>query len=209
MAFSSLGQLVGGLERRPQWRSHQQFQAILEHWPTVVGALVAAQTHPLTIRRQVLTVSTSSPVWAQNLSFQRHHILTKLLVHVPDHGIKDIRFSPAQWTHLSTSGQFGDPDRWSRSTALGASLKTYHLEQSDARQLWSYHPCKLPHRPSSLQAADSHHSAETPGQIFHDWAAQIQARSQHLPKCPSCASPAPTGELKRWGVCSLCAVKKW
>ncbi|NER00047.1 MAG: DUF721 domain-containing protein [Cyanothece sp. SIO2G6] len=213
MAFSSLGKLVGGLERRPQWRSHQQFQAILEHWPTVVGEMVAAQTHPIAICRQVLNVSTSSPVWAQNLGFQRHHILTKLSVHIPDHTLKDIRFSPAQWPNLRTSRQIPGNK--------GRSPKTYHLDQSEARQLWSYHPCQLPHQSSEdgpqdyktwepkAQEHDPHPVSDTPTQIFHNWAVQIQARSQHLPRCPSCSSPTPIGELERWGVCSLCAAKRW
>ncbi|MGK7887904.1 MAG: DUF721 domain-containing protein [Leptolyngbyaceae cyanobacterium] len=206
MALSSLGQLVGSLEQRPQWRSHQQFQAILEHWPTAVGELVAAQTHPLAIRRQVLDVATSSSVWAQNLAFQRHHILAKLSGYIPDHSLKDIRFSPAQWRQLRPTkpqGQQHYPDTPSET------LKTYHLEQSEARQLWSYHPCKLSHH--SRQSESSHPVPHplSPTQTFQDWATQVQARSQHLPKCPSCGSPTPSGELKRWGVCSLCATKKW
>ncbi|NET10083.1 MAG: DUF721 domain-containing protein, partial [Symploca sp. SIO2B6] len=117
VTFSSLEQLVGHLESRPQWRSHQQFQQILDCWPKVVGPIVAAQTCPLSIQRHVLRVSTSSAVWAQNLAFQRPHILKKLTSYMPEHSLKDIRFSPAKWTDLHKAGS---------KQQGGRSLKQYH-----------------------------------------------------------------------------------
>ena len=212
MEFTSLQQLVGTLERRPEWRSHQQFQDLLVCWPEVVGSVVAAQTRPLSIQRHVLMVSTSSPVWAQNLSFQRHHILKKLSAYIPGHSLKDIRFSPAKWREVRQS-KGTDP----------RSLKAYHFEQSEARALWSYHPSKMPQTssksspqslpettpPPSTQETEKPLFEDDPVHVFHHWAAQIQRRSQHLPKCPKCQCPTPAGELKRWSVCSLCATHDW
>lgn len=205
MSFSSLESLVGTLEHRPQWQSHQRLRQILDCWPQVVGDVVAVQTRPLSIRRDVLSVSTSTPVWSQNLAFQRHHILHKLSTYVPDHQLTDIRFSTAQWLELRKSSK--------GNQGVKQSLKRYHLDQSEARSLWSYHPCKLT---SSSQSASPNPSDKksdpkmaTPVQTFHDWAAKIQMRSQRLPKCPRCLSPAPIGELQRWSVCSLCVSQDW
>ncbi|NEP50291.1 MAG: DUF721 domain-containing protein, partial [Moorea sp. SIO3C2] len=32
---------------------------------------------------------------------------------------------------------------------------------------------------------------------------------QNLPLCPQCKCPTPPGELQRWDVCGLCAIKQW
>ena len=153
VSFSSLESLVGTLERRPQWRSHQKFQQILECWPQVVGDVVAVQTRPLSIQRNVLSVSTSTPVWSQNLAFQRHHILRKLSTHIPDHQLKDIRFSPAKWLDLrkSSKGYAAKGDGAQRNIGVKA-LKQYHFDHSEARSLWSYHPCKLTPSPRLAQS---------------------------------------------------------
>lgn len=250
MPFTSLETLVTTLEHRPQWRSHQKFQRILTCWPQVVGDLVAVQTRPLSMQRQVLSVSTSTPVWAQNLAFQRHHILKKLTDYVPDHQLKDIRFSPAKWLELNKKARAGQGSRFPLKKG-NPTLKNYHFEQSEARSLWSYHPCKLipssrlgdaqtapqastdetqakrnrlkqPKRKDpreqqpastpiypSLSSDSNQQLGGTPVETFHDWAAQIQARSQRLPKCPRCGSPSPIGELQRWSVCSLCIAQDW
>ena len=139
VSFSSLESLVGTLEHRPQWRSHQKFQQILDCWPQIVGDVVAVQTRPMSIQRNVLSVSTSTPVWSQNLAFQRQHILKKLGTYVPDHQLKDIRFSPAKWLDIRKSSN--------KNMSVKRSLKRYHFDQSEARSLWSYHPCKLTESP--------------------------------------------------------------
>ncbi|MEM9220073.1 MAG: DUF721 domain-containing protein [Cyanobacteria bacterium P01_F01_bin.150] len=237
MSFSSLESLVCTLERRPQWRSHQKFQKILDCWAQVVGDVVAVQTRPLSIWRDVLSVSTSTPVWSQNLAFQRHHILRNLSTYVPDHQLKDIRFSPTKWLELSkfskdtpfqgvstqslspqsngSKGKVTKDGSAEKNAGIKRSLKNYHFEQSEARSLWSYHPCKLapsPQLDSSRPITPPSPEPDitpTPVQTFHDWAAKIQKRSQRLPKCPRCHAPTPVGELQRWSVCSLCVSQDW
>lgn len=233
VSFSSLESLVGNLERRPQWRSHQTFLQILESWPQVVGDVVAVQTRPLFIQRHVLSVSTSTSVWSQNLAFQRHYILQKLTDHVPNHQLKDIRFSPAKWLDIRKASKTAKAYTFKDGDAMKRSLKRYNFEQSEARSLWSYHPSKLTPSPRPSQGKQTQPQKQktqakhpkgqtrspasepdlapstTPVQTFHDWAAKIQMRSQRLPKCPRCDSPTPIGELQRWSVCSLCVSQDW
>ncbi|MEN9221503.1 MAG: DUF721 domain-containing protein, partial [Thermostichus sp. BF3_bins_97] len=76
-----LDQALGGVDSHPLWAELKQMQTLRQLWPETVGAVVAAQTHPLSVRRQVLQVATSTPAWAQNLAFQRHLILKKLNSH--------------------------------------------------------------------------------------------------------------------------------
>lgn len=76
--FKSLHHILDVIENQPGWEVQQQFRLILSHWSGVVGATVADHTRPTGIDRSVLWVATSSPIWAQELTFKRHLILQKL-----------------------------------------------------------------------------------------------------------------------------------
>ena len=190
MSFSSLESLVGTLERRPQWRSHQKFQQILDCWPQVVGDVVAVQTRPLGIQRNVLSVSTSTPVWSQNLAFQRHHILKKLGTYIPDHQLTDIRFSPAKWRDIRKSS--------TDKMGMKRSLKRYHFDQSEARSLWSYHPCKLPafphlapDKPSKTSNRNYPSQADKPRPKVKQGEKAIAPSSPVSPQVTDSSAPSP------------------
>lgn len=183
MAFQSLRQALTSIEQQPAWQTRWQFQRVLDCWPTVVGGVVAAQTRPVAIQRRVLQVATSSPVWAQNLLFERHRILAKLNPQLPE-PLTDIRFSTAQWR---VSGQPSTAER--------------------SPQPWREHPSYVPALPDDIRREQP--SATTPEGAFQNWARVVRARSQHLPKCPQCHCPTPPGELERWAVCGLCIVQQW
>lgn len=180
--FNSLNHVLGAIEHQDRWQSRRQFQKLLACWMEVVGVAVAAQTRPIEIQRKVLQVATSSPAWAQNLAFERHLILTKLNDRLAL-GIKDIRFSAAQW-------QTGD-----------------RLFTTDSLSLWQSHPSRL-NDPTPFTSAASSQPAD-PQTAFRSWARQMRNRSQHLPLCPTCHCPAPEGELTRWSTCALCAAKQF
>ncbi|MEO0407269.1 MAG: DUF721 domain-containing protein [Cyanobacteria bacterium P01_A01_bin.135] len=179
MALTSLIQLVKTFNRHPAWRQQQQFQRLLVIWPQAVGAAVASNAQPVAIRRQRLVVATASPVWAQTLSFERHHILQKLQRHLPELACRDIQFSTANWN--SPKGDIGNE-----------------------LAVWRDHPsrvaakakAKAP-RPDSAPAA------------FHLWQQQVHSRAQGLPPCPRCGCATPKGELDRWAMCSLCIAQQW
>jgi predicted nucleic acid-binding Zn ribbon protein len=96
MSFNSLERLIQKWEDRPELQQIQQFRQIVAAWLDVVGTPVAKHTRPHSLNRGMLFVATSSPAWAQNLTFQRYQILNKLnpLLSQP---IAEIRFSTAQW----------------------------------------------------------------------------------------------------------------
>ncbi|MBD1851970.1 DciA family protein [Leptolyngbya sp. FACHB-711] len=177
--FNSLNHVLGAIEHQENWQSRRQFQKLLACWNEVVGLAVAAQTRPVEIQRKVLQVATSSPAWAQNLAFERHLILTKLNDRLAL-GLKDIRFSAAQW-------QMGD-----------------RLFKTDSLSLWQSHPSRLKNPTPFTSAA-----ATDPQTAFRSWAQQMRSRSQHLPLCPTCHCPTPEGELVRWSACALCAAKQF
>ncbi|PZV08011.1 MAG: DUF721 domain-containing protein [Leptolyngbya sp.] len=186
MAFHSLNHVLGSLESQYKQQHQQQLQQVLGHWQAVVGVVVAAQTRPTSVQRGMLKVATSSSAWAQNLVFERQRILEKLNQVIP-RSLTDIRFSTAQWAEIP--------------------LATFPGEQ-EQRDLWQAHPSRLPAGTLSLIPSAALPS-DTPLVAFQQWAAMMRSRTKYLPQCPQCHSPTPIGELERWQVCSLCAVKRW
>jgi predicted nucleic acid-binding Zn ribbon protein len=198
--FKPLHHILDVIENQPSWLTQQQFRIILRQWAEVVGETVADHTRPTGIDRQVLWVATSSPVWAQELSYKRQMILRKLShlltqkFGTPAQGaLTDIKFSPKYWPH--------------------PNFNTKNPEPSLAQ-----HPSYLPSLPASSPTdlvtdspTDScHNSRSVPEErLSQSWWQKIQARSTHLPLCPQCQCPTPPGELDRWQCCSLCATKKW
>lgn len=186
MAFQPLHAVMKSVEHQTQGRSRQVFQLLRQSWVEVVGAMVAEQTRPITLQRQVLMVATSSAAWAQTLAFERSRLIEKLnhrLADVlPKGGIQDIRFSTAQW----------------QTTPLPPS--------SDWMDAWHHHPSRIPSPPPPSSTPCLQADAQA---AFQHWSGIIQRRSQHLPLCPTCQCPTPPGELQRWSVCALCAPKQW
>jgi predicted nucleic acid-binding Zn ribbon protein len=186
MSFQSLRHVLGNLETRcpPQER---QLQQIRQHWGEVVGAVVAAQSRPFALQRDVLQVATASSAWAQNLVFERQRILAKLNT-LLGLSVVDIRFSTAHWKRSQKP-----------QMAIGSEQQV---------KLWQEHPSsageqlRLPKLPPVQDPTD-------PLQAFQRWAILMRSRSHQLPLCPQCQCPTPAGELARWRVCALCVTKLW
>ncbi|MEM9157216.1 MAG: DUF721 domain-containing protein, partial [Cyanobacteria bacterium P01_F01_bin.33] len=88
----SLDRVLNQVRSQPNWKSLRYLETLQTLWPQVVGDVVAAQTFPVKLQRQVLSVAVSTPAWGQNLTYQRQLILKKLNTHL-DTPIRDIRFS--------------------------------------------------------------------------------------------------------------------
>jgi predicted nucleic acid-binding Zn ribbon protein len=96
MALEGVNGVIAHL-KQTQWKSQQTFDALCSQWSEVVGVQVATQTRPIRITPQkVLQVATSSPVWAQNLAFERMRLLKKVNL-ILEHPVTDIHFSAALW----------------------------------------------------------------------------------------------------------------
>jgi predicted nucleic acid-binding Zn ribbon protein len=55
--MESIQQLIGHLERNPQWQAQAQFRRIVALWPTVVGPAVSQHSRPTGLQQQVLQVA--------------------------------------------------------------------------------------------------------------------------------------------------------
>lgn len=198
MPLDALGQVIKQLESQPQWHSRRQFRRVLDCWAQVVGPSVAAQTQPVRIDQGVLFVAVANPTWGQTLTFERLRILDKLSGQV-EPVLKDIRFSTGDWFRRSASQR--------SANGLGTA------EQPEVSALIQAHPSYLSPVPVVESLTQPEHARSNPPQTaleaFRRWAQQSQQETRHRPCCPQCSCPCPGGELKRWSVCSLCAVKAW
>lgn len=182
MSFQPLNHVLSSLHKQERWREQRQFQCLLQCWTEVVGPVVSAQTRPVTIsNRGILEVATSSSVWAQNLAFERHRVLEKLNARLLS-SLTDIRFSTRYWQN-----------------GLGRH------QSSEPRQLWREHPSQVSNPLSKAEKTSSQDS----NTAFRHWTSVIQSRSRQLILCPKCDCPTPSGELKRWSVCAVCATQRW
>ena len=67
-------------------------QKAVDVWAEVVGKKIKEHTEPLDVRFGVLTVKTSSPVWRQELQFQKKSIVDSVNKKLKKTTIKDVRF---------------------------------------------------------------------------------------------------------------------
>lgn len=185
MPFESLNHILSGWQEQPEFQEFQEFQRLLICWREVVKPALHSHTRPVSVSRGILSVATSSSALVQDLMFQRSQILNALNTCLSNPLI-DIRFSTAQWQSHSSRGKESD--------------------ESEESVLISEHPSFVA-QPASLPVESPIQESNDPLNVFQTWAEKVKARSQHLPLCPQCQSPTPTGELHRWGICAICATK--
>lgn len=110
------------LGRRGLLPKARRFQ-VFSLWPRVVGD-IALNARPRRLDGDVLYVSTSSSMWAQELSMMRRRIISEINKGLGGDYIKDIRFSEHLW---GTTGNF-----WSNeSDNLQAKEYTEFLARTD------------------------------------------------------------------------------
>lgn len=162
-------------------------QTLRQIWPEVVGEAVAAQTYPVNLRRQVLQVATSTPAWAQNLTFQRQRILKKL----------NSRLHPPSWISAL-------------ALPLGMRGRAWLTLLPPMRNWWTGSTpspvSSTPKRPTTPRRSSLSPSSEEAKAAFERWAQLVkrQQTQQNLFPCPACGCPTPAAELERWLVCGFC-----
>ena len=180
MSFKSVNNILDVLKNQAKWQEHP-FQNLLDNWSQIVGKVVAAHTQPLYIKQGILWVATSSAPWAQNLTFERQNLIIKLNNILPT-PLTDIRFSTSGWQRQKNHNK----------DTQNLSIRNHPSYLSRQIQVKSNTKCTT-------------NNSQT---VFQDWAKAVKMRSHDLSLCPQCNCPTPAGELKRWGVCFLCAAKR-
>ena len=67
-------------------------QQAVNLWPIAVGKKIAENTTVQDVKHGVLIVRVDSPIWAQELQFQKKEVLFKINKALGKKTIKDIRF---------------------------------------------------------------------------------------------------------------------
>ncbi|WP_009632352.1 DciA family protein [Synechocystis sp. PCC 7509] len=183
MSFKSIDRILANVLQQSSLQQ-QPFQLALQYWSQVVGSAITPHTQLLSIQKNVLWVATSSAAWAQTLTMERSRILTKLNVYLPS-PLTDIRFSTAQWQRPETIAK-------NRATADNF--------------FGGVHPSVLAKATSTEPKAPKCKDAQA---AFSQWVKTTQQKNCNLPLCPQCQAPTPPGELQRWQVCCICAVKEF
>lgn len=67
----------------------------LSLWQEIVDERIGKNTEAVKLNNHILFVSTSTPVWAQELSFLKTEMIKKFNARAGEEAIKDIRFKSA------------------------------------------------------------------------------------------------------------------
>lgn len=77
-SLSPVGQILSRVLRRNGLDQKLAKYQFIEFWPQIVGKAIAEKAKPEAIRNKVLIVRVESSAWAQELSFQKSIIQTRL-----------------------------------------------------------------------------------------------------------------------------------
>ncbi|MGB9613281.1 MAG: DciA family protein [Candidatus Margulisiibacteriota bacterium] len=86
----SIGNILDELEGELFWTIRNC--RLLALWRQVVDESIAKNTEPIKISNRTLYVSTSSPVWAHELSYLKREIIKKFNEKAGEEAILNIRF---------------------------------------------------------------------------------------------------------------------
>jgi hypothetical protein len=73
-----LGEILGKILKKRNIPHTATDRRLLDIWRRAVGPQIAAQTHPETLKRGVLFVRVSAPVWMHQLQFMKEEILGRI-----------------------------------------------------------------------------------------------------------------------------------
>jgi hypothetical protein len=73
-----LGEILGKILKKRNIPHTSTDRRLLDTWKRAVGPQIAAQTHPETLKRGVLFVRVSAPVWMHQLQFMKEEILCRI-----------------------------------------------------------------------------------------------------------------------------------
>jgi len=88
-----LGEILAKILRKRNIPHTSTDRRLLEIWRRSVGPQIASQTHPDQVKRGVLFVRVSAPVWLHQLQFMKEEILCKLNDLFRPEEVRNLHFS--------------------------------------------------------------------------------------------------------------------
>ena len=87
-----LGEILGKILKKRNIPHTPTDRRLLDTWRRAVGPQIAAQTHPDTLKRGVLFVRVSAPVWMHQLQFMKEEILDRVRELSGPEEVRSLRF---------------------------------------------------------------------------------------------------------------------
>jgi hypothetical protein len=87
-----LGEILRKITKKRNIPHTSTDRRLLDTWRRAVGPQIAAQTHPDTLKRGVLFVRVSAPVWMHQLQFMKEEILGRIGELTGPEEVRNLRF---------------------------------------------------------------------------------------------------------------------
>jgi hypothetical protein len=87
-----LGEILGKILKKRNIPHTPTDRRLVDTWRRAVGPQIAAQTHPDTLKRGVLFVRVSAPVWMHQLQFMKEEILGRINELTGPEEVRNLRF---------------------------------------------------------------------------------------------------------------------
>lgn len=84
----ALNEILAGLGLK---RGIESAKALTD-WEQIVGEKIAAHAQAFSVKKDILFVTTSSPMWTQELSLMKRHLVKRINAHLKQDQIREIRF---------------------------------------------------------------------------------------------------------------------
>lgn len=108
-----LGEILARVTAKMHIPHEAKDPRLLSLWQQAVGPIISSQTHPLGIKRGILQVRVSAPVWLHQLQFLKEEIIGKFNELSPSHNVRQLKLvigdipSPAPEASLPARPDFG------------------------------------------------------------------------------------------------------
>ncbi len=99
----NIAQILATLKATTKLGAHLDHAQIWEHWELLAGPELGPRSHPMKVRKGVLTVAVLSPVWMHKFSYDKKEILGKINRLLSTESIEDIYLT------LPTAEDLDDP----------------------------------------------------------------------------------------------------
>jgi predicted nucleic acid-binding Zn ribbon protein len=86
----NIAQILDALKATSQLGKHLDHAQIWEHWDELAGTELAPRSHPMKVRKGILTVAVAGPVWMHKFSYDKATILGKINRILTKEALEDI-----------------------------------------------------------------------------------------------------------------------
>ncbi len=86
----NIAQILDALKATTQLGKHLDHAQIWERWDELAGPELAPRSHPMKVRKGILTVAIAGPVWMHKFSYDKAKILGRINRILTKEAIEDI-----------------------------------------------------------------------------------------------------------------------